>query len=89
MRTDIEGLWSEEDVTVGNVYIIRFYKAGYEFSDNNLEVTAEAGGTEVPTVTSIFAVLRYYRMSSFTLSGGTSSCQGSLRYPRSSLKAEA
>ena len=52
VRTDIEGLWSEEDVTVGNVYIIRFYKAGYEFSDNNLEVTAEAGGTEVLTVTS-------------------------------------
>ena len=51
VRTDIEGLWSEEDVTVGNVYIIRFYKAGYEFSDNNLEVTAESGSTEVPTVT--------------------------------------
>ena len=46
------GLWrsAEYDVICGYSYLIRFYKAGYEFSENNISCIAESGGTAVSTV---------------------------------------
>ncbi|MBQ9921435.1 MAG: leucine-rich repeat protein, partial [Clostridia bacterium] len=51
--TGASGTWSsvEYDVIAGYTYIIRYYKAGYEFSNNNIECIATSGGTTLETVT--------------------------------------
>jgi len=51
--TNTNGVWqsAQYDVIADYTYVIRYYKAGYTFSQNNVFCTAYLGGTTVATVT--------------------------------------
>lgn len=50
--TKTDGKWStvEYDAIANYTYLIRYYKTGFEFSDNNIKVIAASGGTTVDDV---------------------------------------
>ena len=49
--TVASGNWEIKDAWIGDKYLISYYKAGYEFDKNNIEITAKSDGNTVETVT--------------------------------------
>ncbi|MBR5773597.1 MAG: leucine-rich repeat protein, partial [Clostridia bacterium] len=50
VQTNSDGTWRMDDATTDEAYIIRYYKTGYEFSNNDISVVAEFGKTTLSDV---------------------------------------
>jgi len=51
VKTDEQGNWNIPDAIQGHIYVVSYYKAGYEMSANDIRCTAVSGGVVVETVT--------------------------------------